>query len=88
MNDEQLEQLPPTATLVYYILEDADRPLTKDEIADRTHRPKRSVTKALGDLRDADLVISRYTYNDARRKEFSSKSGGSGEDSLFKSDSS
>ena len=65
MNNE-LEQLPPTAAFVYYVLERADRPLTKDEIADRTNRPEPSIEKALQKLRREDLVSGRPKLGDGR----------------------
>ena len=66
--DVDLEDLPPTATLVYKILESADEPLTQPEIAEQTHRPQETVRKALYRLEDAELVDYEYDHSDVRRK--------------------
>ena len=51
--------LTPSAKFVYYVLAEADRPLTTPQIAARTAIDGRTVRRALDDLRDADLVETR-----------------------------
>ncbi|MFU8869304.1 ArsR family transcriptional regulator [Natronococcus sp.] len=68
MSEEVLRELPPTALLVYRALEDADDPLTKVEIADRTYRPEPSIDNALSQLAYQDLIDSDYLMTDRRKK--------------------
>ncbi|QRV14199.1 ArsR family transcriptional regulator [Haloterrigena salifodinae] len=70
-SDEMLAHLSPSARLVYLALEDADRPLTKQEIADRTYSKTRSVTKGISDLRDVDLIDSQLDLEDNRYRRYS-----------------
>ena len=68
MSEKVLRELPPTALLVYRALEDADEPLTKVEIADRTYRPEPSIDNALGQLAHRGLVDSEFMMSDRRKK--------------------
>ena len=70
-NSVDLEDLAPTARLVYLVLEDADRPLTKPEIADRAYSRTRSVTRGLDELRDVDLVEWEPSVDDSRFRRYS-----------------
>lgn len=66
MNNE-LAQLPPTAAFIYYVLEEADRPLTKAEVMERTGRAKSTVEKNLPELRDRGFIESRPKLGDGRK---------------------
>jgi len=60
MSDEFLpddvRELSTCTRLVYLALEDADHPLTYDEVAERTGVSKRTIRKVMRDLRDLDVV--------------------------------
>ena len=64
---ETLEDLPPSAKLVYKVLE-YEGPLNHQEIADETRLPKRTVREAVERLEAVDAVESRTDLTDARRR--------------------
>ena len=64
---EQLRELPPSAKLVAKVLE-TDAPLSQGELAEESLLPDRTVRYALNRLRDAELVDSRYSFEDARKQ--------------------
>lgn len=66
-----LQQLPPSAKLVYKVLEYADEPLDQGEIADRTMLPQRTVRGALANLEEADAVTEQTYLPDARKNLYS-----------------
>lgn len=70
-SDSGTDSLPPSAKYVHHVLEEADRPLTKRELAQETNLPLSTVTYALGRLDERDLVVSRRKYRDLRVKEWS-----------------
>lgn len=63
---ERLEDLPPSAKLVYKTL-DYEGELTRQELAENTFLPPRTVDSALDQLRDTDLVKRDVDMQDARR---------------------
>ncbi|MDQ2052942.1 helix-turn-helix domain-containing protein [Natronolimnohabitans sp. A-GB9] len=68
---EAVEDLTPSAKLVYKVLEHADDPLDQAEIADRTMLPRRTVRGALADLEDVGAVSSKTCLLDARKNIYS-----------------
>lgn len=67
---ETLRDLPPSAKLVAKVLEYNER-LTQSELADETLLPPRTVRYALTRLEDAELVESRFSFTDARKRIYS-----------------
>jgi DNA-binding MarR family transcriptional regulator len=68
--EERLGELPPSAKLVYKVLE-YDGTLTQGELAKETLLPARTVRYALNRLEEADLVASRFSFTDARKRIYS-----------------
>jgi DNA-binding MarR family transcriptional regulator len=68
---DMLAELPPSAKLVVKTLEYNDDALTQGEIADKTLLPARTVHYALTQLEDHDLVNSRFSFADARKRYYS-----------------
>ncbi|MCO8245400.1 MULTISPECIES: winged helix-turn-helix domain-containing protein [unclassified Haladaptatus] len=66
-----LSKLPPSAKLVVKTLEYNDDGLTQGELADKTLLPARTVRYALTQLENHDLVNSRSSYTDARKRCYS-----------------
>ncbi|WP_435159179.1 helix-turn-helix transcriptional regulator [Haladaptatus sp. DFWS20] len=66
-----LSELPPSAKLVAKVLEDNDNGLTQAELADETLLPARTVRYALTRLEEHDLVESRFSFTDARKRCYS-----------------
>lgn len=64
---EQLRELPPSAKLVAKVLAD-EAPLSQGHLAEETLLPSRTVRYALNRLEEADLVSSRYSFQDARKQ--------------------
>jgi DNA-binding MarR family transcriptional regulator len=62
-----LEDLPPSAKLVAKVLEYNDA-LTQSELADETLLPARTVRYALTRLEEHDVVESRFSFSDARKR--------------------
>lgn len=70
---EQLERLldmPPSAKLVYYVLDRAEDPLSSNEIAGRTLLSKRTARYALNELQEIDVVRERPEIMDARKRRY------------------
>lgn len=63
---ERLIELPPSAKLVYKVLE-YNGTLTQGEIRERSRLPQRTTRYALTQLYDADLIVERTDTRDARR---------------------
>ena len=59
--------LPPSAKLVAKVLEYNDS-LTQSQLAEETLLPPRTVRYALSRLEDADVVGSRFSFSDARKR--------------------
>jgi DNA-binding MarR family transcriptional regulator len=64
---ERLVDLPPSAKLVYTVLE-TEGPLTQSRLAEETLLAKRTVRYAVAQLETADLVDVRVYIPDARKK--------------------
>ncbi|QCS42096.1 MarR family transcriptional regulator [Natrinema versiforme] len=67
--DGTLAELPPSAKLVYKVLE-YEAPLTQEGIAAESRLCPRTVRYALGKLADQDLVTSRVCLEDARQSKY------------------
>ena len=67
---ERLRELPPSAKLVYKVLK-YDDALTQGELTEETLLPARTVRYALSRLEEADLVASRFSFTDARKRIYS-----------------
>lgn len=63
---EELEELPPSAKLVYKVLE-YDGPLTQKQIVEESMLSARTVRYALERLQDIDLVNQDVYFADARQ---------------------
>lgn len=63
---QALEDLPPSAKLVYTVLENEGH-LTQTQLADETMLATRTVRTALDKLKTADLVEERAYPADARK---------------------
>ncbi|GAA0199187.1 MarR family transcriptional regulator [Haladaptatus pallidirubidus] len=64
---EVVRDLPPSAKLVAKVLE-YNETMTQSELADETLLPPRTVRYALNRLEDEDLVDSRFSFSDARKR--------------------
>lgn len=67
---EALRELPPSAKLVAKVLEYRGT-LTQSELAEETLLPSRTVRYALTRLDEADIVESRFSFTDARKRIYS-----------------
>ncbi|WP_245742053.1 MarR family transcriptional regulator [Natrinema salaciae] len=68
-DDDSLGDLPPSAKLVYKVLE-YEAPLTQEGIATESRLCPRTVRYALGKLEDHGLVTSRACLEDARQSKY------------------
>ena len=66
---DALEDLPPSAKLVYLVLEQQGE-ATTTELSEKTLLPPRTVRYALRVLRNHDLVERRLDYGDARKRPY------------------
>jgi transcriptional regulator, ArsR family len=64
---DAVADLPPSAKLVAKVLE-YDGPLTQSHLAEETLLPARTVRYALNRLEEIDVVDSRFSFNDARKR--------------------
>ncbi|MDX1744892.1 MAG: winged helix-turn-helix transcriptional regulator [Halobacteriales archaeon] len=67
---EALTDLPPSAKLVAKVLE-YEHTLTQSQLAEETLLPPRTVRYALSRLEDHDIVESRFSFTDARKRLYS-----------------
>ena len=67
---ERVSDLPPSAKLVYKVLE-YDDALTQSQIAEETLLPPRTVRYALTRLEEVGVVRSRFSFSDARKRLYS-----------------
>jgi DNA-binding MarR family transcriptional regulator len=67
---DAVRALPPSAKLVAKVLEYNDT-LTQSQLADETMLPPRTVRYALTRLEEADVVESRFSFSDARKRLYS-----------------
>ncbi|MCM1986773.1 winged helix-turn-helix transcriptional regulator [Methanococcoides seepicolus] len=61
-----IEGLPPSAKLVFKVLEYGGL-LTQKEIAEQSYLPPRTIRYALGRLKDEDFLQERFYFKDARQ---------------------
>lgn len=66
---DSLADLPPSAKLVYKVLE-YHAPLTQSDIAERTRLGRRTTRHALSILKDADAVREEVYVPDARMRQY------------------
>ncbi|MFB6126345.1 MAG: MarR family transcriptional regulator [Halolamina sp.] len=64
---EPVRDLPPSAKLVAKVLEYNDT-LTQSQLAEETLLPPRTVRYALSRLEEEDVVDSRFSFSDARKR--------------------
>lgn len=64
---DAVRELPPSAKLVAKALEYNDR-LTQSQLAEETLLPARTVRYALTRLEEHDVVASRFSFTDARKR--------------------
>ncbi|ELZ41237.1 ArsR family transcriptional regulator [Halorubrum californiense DSM 19288] len=65
-----VRDLPPSAKLVAKVLDYNDT-LTQSELAEETLLPPRTVRYALSRLEEEDVVDSRFSFTDARKRLYS-----------------
>ena len=70
---ERLLDLPPSAKLVYKVLEEG-QPLTQRQIRERALLPARTTRDALTKLKDHGLVEERMYVPDARKRLYAPQS--------------
>jgi DNA-binding MarR family transcriptional regulator len=68
--EARLRELPPSAKLVAKVLE-IDAPLSQSQVADESLLPDRTVRYALNRLEEQNLIVSRYSFHDARKQVYS-----------------
>lgn len=66
----KLEGMPPSAKFVYKTLEQANEPLTQQDLADETMMPVRTVRYGLTRLEEAGVVDRDVDLTDARRHHY------------------
>jgi len=64
---DAVHDLPPSAKLVAKVLE-YNGSLTQSQLAEETLLPPRTVRYALTRLEDVDVVGSRFSFSDARKR--------------------
>ncbi|RLM59546.1 MarR family transcriptional regulator [Halobellus sp. Atlit-31R] len=64
---DPVREMPPSAKLVAKVLDYNDT-LTQSQLAEETLLPPRTVRYALSRLEDADVVESRFSFTDARKR--------------------
>ncbi|MFC6973826.1 winged helix-turn-helix transcriptional regulator [Halomicroarcula sp. GCM10025709] len=64
---DAVHELPPSAKLVAKVLE-YNGTLTQSQLAEETMLPPRTVRYALNRLEEADVVHSRFSFSDARKR--------------------
>ncbi|MFB6155987.1 MAG: MarR family transcriptional regulator [Haloferacaceae archaeon] len=62
-----VRDMPPSAKLVAKVL-DYNETLTQSELAEETLLPSRTVRYALSRLEEQDVVESRFSFSDARKR--------------------
>ncbi|MCK9581464.1 MAG: winged helix-turn-helix transcriptional regulator [Methanoregula sp.] len=62
----QIGHLPPSAKLVYKVLE-SEGLLTQKDLIRETSLPSRTVRYALARLREEKILVERYYFTDARQ---------------------
>ncbi|OAQ52159.1 hypothetical protein HTG_14350 [Natrinema mahii] len=67
---DDVRDLPPSAKLVAKVLEYNDT-MTQQQLADETLLPSRTVRYALNRLDEANVIDSRFSFSDARKRLYS-----------------
>ncbi|WP_408958954.1 MarR family transcriptional regulator [Natrinema sp. 74] len=67
---DDVRELPPSAKLVAKVLEYNDT-MTQQQIADETLLPSRTVRYALNRLDEQNVIDSRFSFSDARKRLYS-----------------
>ncbi len=67
---DDVRDLPPSAKLVAKVLEYNDT-MTQQQIAEESLLPARTVRYALSRLEDEQVVDSRFSFSDARKRLYS-----------------
>ena len=67
---QDVRDLPPSAKLVAKVL-DYNGTLTQSQLAEETLLPPRTVRYALSRLEDENVVESRFSFSDARKRLYS-----------------
>ena len=67
---EAIQELPPSAKLVAKVLE-YNGTLTQSQLAEETMLPPRTVRYALTRLEEVEVVESRFSFSDARKRLYS-----------------
>lgn len=70
MVSPELQQMPPSAKLVFKVLE-WNGELTQRQIVEESMLPQRTVRYALSELENEDLVEKRLSFRDARQRLYS-----------------
>ncbi|GAA0466664.1 MarR family transcriptional regulator (plasmid) [Halococcus dombrowskii] len=65
--DQKLLDLPPSAKLVFIVLEH-EEPLTQKQIGAETLLPPRTVRYALAQLKEIEKISEKIHFADARQK--------------------
>lgn len=69
--------MPPSAKLVYKVLESSGL-LTQKDIIKKTYLPPRTVRYALNRLRDEKILQERFYFKDARQSLYGLNNGAAG----------
>ncbi|WP_089650111.1 MarR family transcriptional regulator [Halobacterium hubeiense] len=67
---EEIADAPPSAKLVYLVLEGTDGPISQHELADRANLDVRQARAALATLDQYDVVEERPNLRDLREKHY------------------
>jgi NAD+ kinase len=75
IDSDAVRDLPPSAKLVYLVLQEEDGPLTQQDVIERTLLPARTARAALRELVDEDVVEKRpFVGGDARQSVYTVRS--------------
>ncbi|MFB3764775.1 MAG: MarR family transcriptional regulator [Methanotrichaceae archaeon] len=66
MTSTKIEHLPPSAKLVFKVLESGSL-LTQKDIIEKTYLPARTVRYALSRLKEKKVLQERFYFQDARQ---------------------
>lgn len=66
INYEKLERLPPSAKLVFKVLETKGQ-MTQKEIINETILPSRTVRYAINRLKEEEILMERFYFIDSRQ---------------------
>ncbi|MFC3957288.1 winged helix-turn-helix domain-containing protein [Halovivax cerinus] len=64
---EDVRELPPSAKLVAKVLEYNDT-MSQQQLAEETLLPARTVRYAISRLEEEDVIDSRFSFSDARKR--------------------